>query len=218
MYLLWNLKWWHFQTGSQIILLLLSSRIQLYAGLRPFNNIELDRTDFVYAFTNLSFMGLPCVQIYRELMSNPPWPRNTHSWACWIQYWASTSKKVPSDMCAQRALKPACASMQSDQSLHCPLDKTASLTIQNTSSKDSDQTARMRRLIWIFAGRTLSARRSVFWGGLKISWSVQECDGGRPVFQARLYIHNYRPENADIDLFILTWLYRWSDLGLYFSK
>ena len=63
MYLLWNLKWWHFQTGSQIILLLLSSRIQLYAGLRPFNNIELDRTDFVYAFTNLSFMGLPCVQI-----------------------------------------------------------------------------------------------------------------------------------------------------------
>ena len=30
----------------------------------------------------------------------------------------------------------------------------ASLAIQNVPSKDSDQTARMRRLIWIFAGRT----------------------------------------------------------------
>ena len=30
----------------------------------------------------------------------------------------------------------------------------ASLGIQNASSEDSDQTARMRRLIWIFAGRT----------------------------------------------------------------
>ena len=30
----------------------------------------------------------------------------------------------------------------------------ASLTIQNATSEDSDQTARMRRLIWIFAGRT----------------------------------------------------------------
>ena len=30
----------------------------------------------------------------------------------------------------------------------------ASLAIQNAPSEDSDQTARMRRLIWIFAGRT----------------------------------------------------------------
>ena len=30
----------------------------------------------------------------------------------------------------------------------------ASLAVQNAPSEDSDQTARMRRLIWIFAGRT----------------------------------------------------------------
>ena len=32
----------------------------------------------------------------------------------------------------------------------------ASLAIQNAPSEDSDQTARMRSLIWIFAGRTCS--------------------------------------------------------------
>ena len=42
--------------------------------------------------------------------------------------------------------------MQSDQS---PL----SLAIQNAASEDSDETARMRRLIWIFAGRTRSKVR-----------------------------------------------------------
>ena len=34
-----------------------------------------------------------------------------------------------------------------------PVKKFASLTIQNALSEDSDQTARMRSLIWIFAGR-----------------------------------------------------------------
>ena len=32
--------------------------------------------------------------------------------------------------------------------------QVASLLLQNAHSEDSDQTARMRRLIWIFAGRT----------------------------------------------------------------
>ena len=40
-----------------------------------------------------------------------------------------------------------------DQSLRCPHENTASLAIRNVPSKDPDQTARMRRLIWIFAGR-----------------------------------------------------------------
>ena len=40
----------------------------------------------------------------------------------------------------------------------------ASLAIQNAPSKDSDQSARMRRLIWIFAGRA-HVRRYVFWRG-----------------------------------------------------
>ena len=42
-----------------------------------------------------------------------------------------------------------------------PRRNSASLTIQNTPSKDSDQTAQMHRLIWIFVGRT--CRRYIFW-------------------------------------------------------
>ena len=44
----------------------------------------------------------------------------------------------------------------SDQSPSCRLKK---LCIQNAPSEDSDQTARMRRLIWIFAGCTCTKVR-----------------------------------------------------------
>ena len=37
--------------------------------------------------------------------------------------------------------------------------KIVSLTIENAPSEDSDQTAQMRRLIWIFAGRTFTKAR-----------------------------------------------------------
>ena len=61
-----------------------------------------------------------------------------------IPLWTATWENIPFDMCAQ-----------SDQSLCCPNGKHfASLAIQNAHGEDSDQTARMRRLIWIFAGRT----------------------------------------------------------------
>ena len=70
--------------------------------------------------------------------------------------WAALVDNVLSNMCAQLKLKSACASAQSDQSLCCPHEKKiASSTIQNAPSDDSDQTARMRRLIWIFTGRIL---------------------------------------------------------------
>ena len=51
-------------------------------------------------------------------------------------------------MYAQRRLKSVCASTHSDQSLPCPHEEN----LHNALSEDSDQTARMRRLIWIFAG------------------------------------------------------------------
>ena len=58
-------------------------------------------------------------------------------------------------MCAQRKLKSAYVSLQSDQSRRCPHeDIFASNAIRNARSEDSDQTARMRRLIWIFSWRT----------------------------------------------------------------
>ena len=57
-------------------------------------------------------------------------------------------------MCAQRRLRSACASAQSDQSSLSAWRNFASLAIQNPPSEDSDQTAQMRRLIWIFSVRT----------------------------------------------------------------
>ena len=56
------------------------------------------------------------------------------------------------DLCAQQRLRSAWASAQSDQSLRCPHEKT--LATHWAHCKDSDQTGRMPRLIWVFAGHT----------------------------------------------------------------
>ena len=45
----------------------------------------------------------------------------------------------------------------------------ASLAIQNVRSEDSDQTTRMRRLLWIFAGRTCPKVRFLT---LRLKWPV----------------------------------------------
>ena len=70
--------------------------------------------------------------------------------------WTAPWENVPSQsgMRAQRRLKSACASTQSDQSSLSARRNFVSLAIQNVPSEDFDQTARMRRLIWIFAQRT----------------------------------------------------------------
>ena len=65
-----------------------------------------------------------------------------------------TPENIPSDMCTQRRLKSACASAQSDQSLCSPLEETLHPWQAKMHREDSDQTARMRRLIWIFSGNT----------------------------------------------------------------
>ena len=68
--------------------------------------------------------------------------------------WAIKPESIPSDMCAQRRLKLACASAQANQSLRCPHEENfASIASQNAPSEDSDQTGRMHRLILIFAER-----------------------------------------------------------------
>ena len=60
-----------------------------------------------------------------------------------------------SDINVRRRLKSASAFAQSSHSLRCPHDETMHPYISKmTPSEDSDQTARMRRLIWIFAELT----------------------------------------------------------------
>ena len=58
-------------------------------------------------------------------------------------------------LCAQRRLISAWASAQSDQSSLSAWWKLGPLATHWTHSEDSDQTGRMPRMIWVFAGRTL---------------------------------------------------------------
>ena len=57
-------------------------------------------------------------------------------------------------MCTQQRLRSAWASAQSDQSSLSARRKLGSLATHWAHSEDSDQTGRMPRLIWVFAGRT----------------------------------------------------------------
>ena len=58
-------------------------------------------------------------------------------------------------VCAQRRLRSAWASAQSDQSSLTAWRKHGSLATHWAHSEDSDQTGQMPRLIWVFTLRTL---------------------------------------------------------------
>ena len=69
---------------------------------------------------------------------------------------------------AQRRFRSAWAFAQSDQSLHWALSGVAKgPSFLHADSEDSDQTGRMPRLIWVFAGRTAIM--------LVLSWSGSFC-------------------------------------------
>ena len=55
-------------------------------------------------------------------------------------------------MCTQRRLRSGWASAQSDQSLQCTQWVAEDPWFLHANSKDSDQTGRMPRLTWVFAG------------------------------------------------------------------
>ena len=59
-------------------------------------------------------------------------------------------------LCAQRRRRSAWASAQSDQSSLSAWRNLGSLATNWVHSEDSDQTGRMPRLIWVFAGCTLT--------------------------------------------------------------
>ena len=68
--------------------------------------------------------------------------------------WAAAWQNQQNGMCAQRRLRSAWASTFSDQSLRCAL--SGKLRIQGFSMQTAktDQSGRMPRLIWVFAGHT----------------------------------------------------------------
>ena len=67
--------------------------------------------------------------------------------------WATTWQNKQND-CAQRRLWSTWASAQSDQSSLCAQWVAKDPSFPHADSEDSDQTGRMPRLIWAFAGRT----------------------------------------------------------------
>ena len=69
--------------------------------------------------------------------------------------WAASWQNQQIDMCIQRRLRSAWASAQSNQSSLCAQWVAKDPSFLHTDSKYSDQTGRMSRLIWVFAGRTL---------------------------------------------------------------
>ena len=79
-------------------------------------------------------------------------------------------------VCAQWRLRSAWASAQSDQSSLSAWRKLVSLATHWVHIEDSDQTGRMPRLIWVFAGRTLTLLVLSCCGSFKVSdWNFLQC-------------------------------------------
>ena len=70
-------------------------------------------------------------------------------------------------LCAQRRLRSAWASAQLIRVFAVRMKKAWVLSYLLSTSKDSDQTGRMPRLIWVFAGRTVIL--------LVLSWGTSCC-------------------------------------------
>ena len=85
---------------------------------------------------------------------------------CWFQipcvYFSFAWENVPSDMCAQRRLKSACASAQSDQSLRWPLEETLYPSLSKT--RPAKILIRVRECaVWSESSLGAHVRRYVFW-------------------------------------------------------
>ena len=73
---------------------------------------------------------------------------------CHILLWTASWQNQQYGICTQRRLRSAWASAQSDQSSLCAHLLAKDPSFLHAHSEDSDQTGRMPKLIWVFAGRT----------------------------------------------------------------
>ena len=69
--------------------------------------------------------------------------------------WAATPEIQQTGMCAQRRIRSAWASAQSDQSLRCALNGWLRIQAFLKRTMKTLVSGRMPRLIWVFAGRTV---------------------------------------------------------------
>ena len=68
-----------------------------------------------------------------------------------INKWASSWQNQQNDLCAQRRLRSAWASAQSDQSLRCPHEESLDPQLPIEHTAKNDQTGRMPSVSWVFA-------------------------------------------------------------------
>ena len=91
-----------------------------------------------------------------------------------VAYMSCSMTKPTNGMCAQQRLGSAWAFAPSDQSPLCNRWVAKDPSFLHVDSKDSDQTGRMSRLIWVFAGRTVILL-VLSWGGSIISTTWHFC-------------------------------------------
>ena len=89
-----------------------------------------------------------------HILPQTPNGKGTHTQQRWLEM-SHDMTKPTKWLYAQRRLGSAWASAQSDQSSLCAYWVAKDPSCLHADSKDSDQTGRMPRLIWVFAGRTL---------------------------------------------------------------
>ena len=81
-----------------------------------------------------------------------------------ILNWATSWQNQQNVLCAQRILRSACASAQSDQSSQCAQWVAEDTMFLHAESEGSDQIVRMPWLIWVSAVRTVILL-VLLWGG-----------------------------------------------------
>ena len=98
----------------------------------------------------------------------------------WASTWLSRLMTKPTKwLCAQRRLRSALASAQSDQSLSeyslCAQWVAKGPRFLHADSEDSDQTGRMPRLIWVFTWRTCHFVGFIMWRRLMYKMVLIVC-------------------------------------------
>ena len=83
-----------------------------------------------------------------------------------VDIWAAAWQNRQNGMCAQRRLRSAWASAQTDQSSLSALLHIGSLATHRARSEGSDQTGWISRLIWVFA------RRICHFVGFVVLWLI----------------------------------------------
>ena len=106
---------------------------------------------YVRVYMYLGYLGPSVYEPWHDKTSDMTEPTK---WLC-AQRRLRSATEPTKWLCAQRRLRSAWASAQSDQSSLSAWRSIWSLATHWAHSEDSDQTGRMPRLIWVFAGRTL---------------------------------------------------------------